>query len=78
MCCCPCPRPAEIRRLLVCQVTGTVRWRESVLAMQEAGVTRMVELGGRVLGPMVKRIAPDIQNLSVTRPEDIEAVLKAI
>ncbi len=74
----PVVDPAEIRRLLVVQVTGTVRWRESVLAMQEAGVTRMVELGGRVLGPMVKRIAPDIQNFAVTRPEDIEAVLKAL
>ena len=70
--------PAEIKRLLVSQVTGTVRWRESVLAMQAAGVTRMVELGGRVLGPMVKRIAPDIQNFAVTRPEDIDAVLKAL
>lgn len=74
----PVADPAEIKRLLVAQVTGTVRWRESVLAMQAAGVTRMVELGGRVLGPMVKRIAPDIQNFAVTRPEDIEAVLKAL
>ena len=70
--------PAEIRRLLVVQVTGTVRWRESVLAMQDAGVTRLVEFGGKVLGPMVKRIAPDIQNLSVQKPDDIEAVLKAL
>jgi [acyl-carrier-protein] S-malonyltransferase len=70
--------PDEIRRLLVVQVTGTVRWRESVEAMAAAGVTRMVELGGRVLGPMVKRIAPDVQNLAVTRPEDIDAVLKAL
>ncbi len=69
--------PAEFRRLLVVQVTDTVRWRESVDAMAAAGVTRMVELGGKVLGPMVKRIAPDIQNLSVQKPDDIEAVLKA-
>lgn len=74
----PVADPAEIKRLLVAQVTGTVRWRESVLAMQAAGVTQMVELGGRVLGPMCKRIAPDIQNFAVTRPEDIEAVLKAL
>jgi [acyl-carrier-protein] S-malonyltransferase len=74
----PVVDPAEIKRLLVVQVTGTVRWRESVLAMQAAGVTRMVELGGRVLGPMVKRIAPDIQNLAVTRPEDVDAVMKAL
>lgn len=70
--------PAEIRRLLVVQVTGTVRWRESVEAMAAAGVTRLVEFGGKVLGPMVKRIAPDIQNLSVQKPDDIEAVLKAL
>jgi [acyl-carrier-protein] S-malonyltransferase len=70
--------PAEIRRLLVVQVTGTVRWRESVEAMAAAGVTRLVEFGGKVLGPMVKRIAPDIQNLSVQKPEDIDAVLKAL
>ena len=74
----PVADPAEIRRLLVVQVTGTVRWRESVEAMAAAGVTRMVELGGKVLGPMVKRIAPDIQNLSIQKPDDIEAVLKAI
>jgi [acyl-carrier-protein] S-malonyltransferase len=70
--------PQEIRTLLVSQVTGTVRWRESVLAMQEAGVTRLVEFGGKVLGPMVKRIAPDIINLSVVKPDDIEAVLKTL
>ncbi len=70
--------PEEIKALLVQQVTGTVRWRESVLAMQAAGVTRLVEFGGKVLGPMVKRIAPDIQNLSVMKPDDIEAVLKAL
>ena len=70
--------PDTIRSLLVSQVTGTVRWRESVLALQEAGVTRLVEFGGKVLGPMVKRIAPDIQNLSVVKPDDVEAVLKAL
>lgn len=70
--------PDTIRGLLISQVTGTVRWRESVLALQEAGVTRLVEFGGKVLGPMVKRIAPDIQNLSVVKPDDVEAVLKAL
>nr|WP_255696639.1 ACP S-malonyltransferase [Sandaracinobacteroides sayramensis] len=74
----PVSDPAEIRGLLVTQVTATVRWRESVEAMAAAGVTRLVELGGKVLGPMVKRIAPDIQNLSVQKPDDIEAVLKAL
>jgi [acyl-carrier-protein] S-malonyltransferase len=74
----PVTDPDEILRLLVVQVTGTVRWRESVEAMAAAGVTRMVELGGRVLGPMVKRISPDVQNFAITRPEDIEAVLKIL
>lgn len=74
----PVQQPDEIRRLLVVQVTDTVRWRESVEAMAAAGVTRMIELGGKVLGPMVKRIAPDIQNLSVQKPDDIDAVLKAL
>lgn len=74
----PVADPAEIRRLLVVQVTGSVRWRESVEAMAAAGVTRMVELGGKVLGPMVKRIAPDIRNLSIQKPDDIEAVLKTL
>ncbi len=74
----PVTDPDVIRSLLVAQVTGTVRWRESVEAMAAAGATRMIEFGGRVLGPMVKRITPDVQNLAVTRPEDIEAVLKAL
>jgi malonyl CoA-acyl carrier protein transacylase len=51
--------PDEIRRLLVTQVTGMVRWRESVIAMSDAGVTHFVEWGAKVLGGMVKRIAPD-------------------
>ncbi len=70
--------PADIRRLLVAQVTGTVRWRESVEAMAAAGVDTMVELGGKVLGPMVKRIAPGIRNLSVQKPDDIDALLQAL
>ena len=74
----PVSDTGEIRRLLVLQVTGTVRWRESVEAMAAAGVTRMVELGGKVLSPMVKRIAPDIQNMAIQKPDDIEAVLKAL
>ena len=70
--------PAEIRRLLVEQVTGMVRWRESVLEMAAAGVTEFVELGGRVLGPMVKRIAPDAKITSVVTIEDVEALAKEI
>jgi len=74
----PVREPAEIRRLLVEQVTGMVRWRESVAAMWEAGVTDFVEFGGKVLAPMVKRIAPDANVRSVITMEDIEALAKDI
>ncbi len=71
--------PDEIRRLLVAQVTGTVRWRESVLACVEMGVDRFVELGaGRVLTGLVRRIAPDAQGLSAGTPAEIEALVKAL
>jgi [acyl-carrier-protein] S-malonyltransferase len=72
----PVTDPSEIRRLLVEQVTGTVRWRESVSAMAEAGVTSFVEFGGKVLGPMIKRIAPDARAASVITMDDIEAAAK--
>jgi [acyl-carrier-protein] S-malonyltransferase len=68
--------PDTIRRLLVDQVTGMVRWRESVTNMAEAGVEEFVEVGGKVLGPMVKRIAPDAKVTSVVTIEDIEAAAK--
>jgi [acyl-carrier-protein] S-malonyltransferase len=74
----PVTDPAEIRRLLVAQVTGMVRWRESVAAMWEAGVTDFVEFGGKVLAPMVKRIAPDATVRSVVTMADIEALVKEI
>ncbi len=74
----PVEDPAEIRRLLVEQVTGMVRWRESVAAMAEAGVDHFVELGGKVLGPMVKRIAPDARTTSVVTMGDIDALVKEI
>jgi [acyl-carrier-protein] S-malonyltransferase len=74
----PVEDPAEIRRLLVEQVTGMVRWRESVAAMAEAGVTRFVEFGGKVLGPMVKRIVPDATVASVVTMDDIDALVKEI
>ncbi len=74
----PVEEPAEIRDLLVAQVTGMVRWRESVAAMAEAGVDHFVEFGGKVLGPMVKRIAPDARVTSVVRMADIEALVKEI
>ncbi|MDF2603547.1 ACP S-malonyltransferase [Sphingomonas sp.] len=74
----PVSDPDTIRRLLVEQVTGMVRWRESVLAMTEAGVTDFVEFGGKVLGPMVKRISPDANAISIVSMDDIEALLKAL
>ena len=74
----PVEDPAEIRALLVEQVTGMVRWRESVAAMAAAGVDHFVELGGKVLGPMVKRIAPDSRTSSVQSMDDIEALMKEI
>ena len=70
--------PDTIRNLLVEQVTGMVRWRESVLNMGDAGVAEFVELGGKVLGPMVKRILPDVKVTSVVTIEDVEALAKEI
>lgn len=74
----PASDPDMIRRLLVEQVTGMVRWRESVLAMSEAGVSQYVEFGGKVLGPMVKRISPDADAISVVSMDDVEALLKGL
>ncbi len=73
----PISDPAEIKVRLVEQVTGRVRWRESIAAMWDAGVTDYVELGGKVLGPMVKRIAPDATVTSIVTMDDIEAALAA-
>ena len=70
--------PAEEQRLLVEQVTGRVRWRESVLAMHGAGAAHFIELGGKVLGPMVRKIAPDAAATSVITMDDIEALAKEI
>jgi [acyl-carrier-protein] S-malonyltransferase len=74
----PIADPGAIRVALVRQVTGMVRWRESVLAMTQAGVTDFVEFGGKVLAPMVKRIAPDASATSVVTMDDIEALLKTL
>jgi len=70
--------PDAIRNQLVEQVTGMVRWRESVANMFDVGVEQFVELGGKVLGPMVKRIVPDAKMTSVVTIEDIEALAKEI
>ncbi|MPT47234.1 MAG: ACP S-malonyltransferase [Sphingobium sp.] len=74
----PISAPDEIRVRLVEQVTGRVRWRESVSAMWDAGVTDFVELGGKVLGPMVKRIAPDAKVTSIITMDDIEGFLASL
>jgi [acyl-carrier-protein] S-malonyltransferase len=76
----PVLEPESIRRLLVEQVTGRVRWRESVEWMaREGGVTRLAELGaGKVLTGMAKRIAPDAEALAVGAPADFEAFAKSI
>ena len=70
--------PDRIRSLLVDQVTGMVRWRESIAAMADAGVDEFIELGGKVLGPMVKRTAPEVKVTSVVTIEDVEALAKEI
>ena len=70
--------PDTIRNQLVEQVTGMVRWRESVANMADAGVSEFVEVGGKVLGAMVKRIVPDAKVTSIVTIEDVEAVAKEI
>jgi [acyl-carrier-protein] S-malonyltransferase len=71
--------PETIRRLLVEQVTGRVRWRESVLAFRGYGVTTTVEAGGsKVLTGMVKRIDKELANITLDTPADIEAFVKTL
>jgi [acyl-carrier-protein] S-malonyltransferase len=75
----PVSDPDQIRDLLVSQVTGRVRWRESVASMEDIGVTQFVELGGKVLSPMVKRSASgEVETVSVMSMDDIEALLKTL
>lgn len=67
-----------VRRLLVQQVTGMVRWQESVQRMTELGVTRFVEIGnGKVLTGLIKRIAPDALCVNIASPEDLDSFAKA-
>ncbi len=70
--------PAEERELLVKQVCGRVRWRESVIAMKDAGVEHFVELGGKVVGPMIGRTVQDVSIVSVMTMDDIEALAKEL
>ncbi|MGA0544363.1 ACP S-malonyltransferase [Brevundimonas sp. VNH65] len=72
--------PEAIRRLLVEQVTGRVRWRESMEWLAtEGAVTRFAEVGsGKVLTGMAKRIAPDVESMPLNTPEDLEAFAKGL
>jgi [acyl-carrier-protein] S-malonyltransferase len=71
--------PDEIRRRLVEQVTGTVRWRESVQAMAAQGVTRLYEIGsGKVLTGLVKRIVDGVEGVAVNTPDDVEKMVVAL
>ncbi len=74
----PVSDPDQIRSGLVEQVTGMVRWRESIANMTSAGVEEMIEIGGKVLGPMVKRISPDTKVQSLISIDQIEALAKEI
>jgi len=67
--------PAEIVRSLIAQVTGTVRWRESVVYMAGAGVTNFYEIGaGKVLSGLIKRLAQGAVVTAIGSPEDVAAV----
>ncbi len=72
----PVTDPDEIRRLLVQQVTATVRWRECVLKMGELGVDTLVEMGeGKVLSGMIRRINREMKGVAVQGPDDLEVLL---
>ncbi|MBR2574417.1 MAG: ACP S-malonyltransferase [Loktanella sp.] len=71
--------PAQIRKLLVAQVTGSVRWRESVAFMAAQGVTDIYEIGaGKALSGMVKRINRDLAATAIGAPEDVVAMAAAL
>ena len=75
----PVTDPAEIRDLLVRQVTGTVRWRECVLTMRDAGVVTLVELGsGKVLSGLARRIDKSLSGSAVGTPAEVEAFLAGL
>ncbi|HXE15927.1 MAG TPA: ACP S-malonyltransferase [Stellaceae bacterium] len=75
----PVVDPAAIRRLLVEQVTSLVRWRESVEAMKQHGVTELVEIGsGKVLTGFAKRIDRELALANVAAPADIDALAKSL
>jgi [acyl-carrier-protein] S-malonyltransferase len=71
--------PAAIRSLLVQQITGSVRWRESVAWMAAKGVTEAWEIGaGKALSGMIRRIAPEMATRALGTPEDVKAAVEAL
>jgi [acyl-carrier-protein] S-malonyltransferase len=71
--------PDDIKKLLVAQITGMVRWRESVLAMIDMGVDTFVEIGtGKILSGMIKRINREVTVLNIETADDIDAFLKTL
>jgi [acyl-carrier-protein] S-malonyltransferase len=75
----PVDDPAEIKGLLVQQVTAMVRWRESVLFLADSGIEEIVEVGaGRILCGLIKRIAPDIAALSVGAAAEVETLIASL
>jgi [acyl-carrier-protein] S-malonyltransferase len=75
----PVTDPERIRSQLVRQVTGMVRWRESVLFMHSHGVEELVEIGtGKVLSGLARRIDKSMRGLSVANPTDVEALIQTI
>ena len=70
--------PETVRRLLVEQVTGRVRWRESILSLRSLGVDSTVEFGNKFLTGMVKRIVKDLATVALETPADLEAFGKSL
>lgn len=70
--------PETVRHLLVEQVTGRVRWRESILSLRSLGVDSTVEFGNKVLTGMVKRIDKDLATVALETPADLEAFGKSL
>jgi [acyl-carrier-protein] S-malonyltransferase len=70
--------PKEISELLIKQITGTVRWRESMEYMINSGVNCFVEVGpGKVLSTIAKRMAENLKIVNIILPEDLESFLKS-
>lgn len=75
----PLTKPQEIRKALVEQVTGRVRWRESIQWLAEKGITQTVEIGsGKVLSGLTKRIAEGVEAISIGTPEEVENFIKGL